>query len=105
MRRSAYIECKNDEIPIQGFCHMVAKNTLYLKMVKPYRLSIPIEIGFDRLILTENEEGMKLLFDDAKKIMSETYKAIKIIEREPKLFQRLYVNFESMDNGQSLRLF
>lgn len=104
MRRGSYIECHDDEITVQGFCHIIAQNTLYLKMIKPYRLSIPIEIGFDRLILTENEEGMNILFDESKKIMSETYRAIKIIEREPKLFQRLYVNFESMVSGQSIRL-
>ena len=105
MRKGSYIEFHDDEITIEGFCHIISQDTLYLKIIKPYRLSIPIEIEFDRLILTETEEGVNLLFDEAKKIMVETYRTIKIIEREPKLFQRLYLNFESMVSGQSVRLY
>ena len=105
MRRGTYIELESNGVIIEGGCLIVDRNRLYVKMMKPYEVSRVIDIELDKQNLTETEEGEEELFDYAETIMAEMYRTIKLIEREPKMFQRLYVNFKAMVDGQEVRLF
>ena len=104
MRRGTYIELESNGVIVEGGCLIVDRNRLYVKMMSPYEVWRVIDIELDKQHLTETEEGEEELFDYAETVMAEMYRTIKLIEREPKMFQRLYVNFEAMVDGQEVRL-
>ena len=104
MRKGSYLAVDCNGVNVEGGCLIVDRNRLYIKMMSPYEVWRVIDIGLDKQHLTETEEGEEELFDYAETVMAEMYRTIKLIEREPKMFQRLYVNFEAMVDGQEVRL-
>ena len=105
MRRGTYIEFECNGVTVEGGCLIVDRNTLYIKMMSPYEVYQILTIDPEKEALTETEEGEDELFAYAETIMQEMYGTIKLIEREPKMFQRLFVNFNDMVSGQHVRLF
>ena len=104
MRKGSYLAVDCNGVKVEGGCLIVDRNRLYVKMMSPYEVWRVIDIE-NKQHLTETEEGEEELFDFAETVMAEMYRTIKLIEREPKMFQRLYVNFEAMVDGQEIRLF
>lgn len=104
MRKGSYIAVECDGVKVEGGCLIVDRNRLYVKMMGPYEVSRVIDIEPDRQHLVDTEEGEEELFDCAETVMAGMYRAIKLIEREPEMFRRLYVNFEAMVGGQEVRL-
>ena len=105
MRKGSYLAVECDGVKVEGGCLIVDRNRLYVKMMSPYEVWRVIDIELNKQDLTETEEGEEELFDYAEIVMAEMYRTIKQIERDPKMFQRLYVNFEAMVDGQEIRLF
>ena len=104
MRKGSYLAVDCNGVKVEGGCLIVDRNRLYVKMLSPFEVWRVIDIELDKQHLTETEEGEEELFVYAEIIMAEMYRTIKQIEREPKMFQRLYVNFEAMVDGQEVRL-
>lgn len=104
MKKACYIEYECEEgTNVEGGCLIVDRNTLYIKMMSPYEVPNRIDIDLDRQHLTETEDGEDELFDYAATVLGEMYRTIKLIEREPAMFRRLYVNFENLIGGQQIR--
>lgn len=105
MRKGSYLAVDCNGVKVEGGCLIVDRNRLYVKVMSPYEVWRVIDIELNKQHLTETEEGEEEMFDYAETVMAEMYRTIKLIEREPKMFQRLYVNFEAMVDGQEVRLF
>lgn len=105
MRRSTYLKFENNGVNVEGGCLIVDRNTLYVRMMAPYGVYQILTIDPDREALTETEEGEEELFAYGETVMKEMYRTVKLIEREPELFHRLYVNFNDMVSGQHVRFY
>ena len=105
MRRGTYIEFECNGVTVEGGCLIVDRNRLYIKMFSPYEVHQTLTIDPDKEVLTETEEGEDSLFAYAETVMKEMYRTIKLIEREPKMFQRLYINFNELVSGQHVRFY
>ena len=105
MRRATYIEFERNGVNVEGGCLIVDRNTLYIKMMAPHEVCQTLTIDPDKEALTETEKGEEELFAYAETVMKDMYHTIKLIEREPEMFQRLYVNFEAMVSGQHIRYY
>lgn len=105
MKRGRYIELECNGVNVEGDCLIVDRNTLYIRMMSPYEVYQILTIAPDKETLTETEEGAEKLFAYAMTLMQDMYRTIKLIEQEPKMFQRLYVNFNDMVFGQHVRYY
>lgn len=105
MRKGVYIKFESNGVNVEGGCLIVDRNTLYIKMMAPFEVYQVLTIAPDREALTETEEGEEELFAYAETVMKEMYRTIKLIEKEPTMFQRLYINFKEMVNGQHIRCY
>lgn len=105
MRQGTIFRFEQDGVKVGGCCFIVDRNTLFIKILSPYDISQTLTIDPDKEALTETEHGVSELFAYAEGIMKKMYMAIKLIEREPDMFQRLYINFENMVDGQHIRFF